>query len=92
MSLVVILVFCGLSAGVIGRIKGGSFLLWFAIGFCLPVLGTVAAVLYRYEQDELLRRCPECSAVIPLHDQVCMRCGVNLDWPDEVLQRPARTP
>lgn len=92
MKLIVLLVFCGLSAGIIGRIKGGSFLLWFTIGFCLPVLGTVAAVLYRYEQDELLRRCPECNAVIPLHDQVCMRCGVNLEWPDEVLERtPSRS-
>ncbi len=87
----VLLVFCGLSAGAIGRIKGGSFWLWFLVGFCLPLLGTLAALLHRFEDREPLRRCHECGAVVPLHDQVCMRCGVNLDFTDEVL-RPAGTP
>lgn len=87
MEFIVLLVFCGLSAGVVGRIKGGSFPLWFLIGFCLPLLGTLAAVLHRYEHTEPLRRCQECNAVVPLHDQVCMRCGVNLEWTEQVLRR-----
>ena len=48
MGLVVICFFCGLSAGFIGRWKGSSFWLWFAIGFFLPVLGTIAALAWRY--------------------------------------------
>src|SRR3954466_6551292 len=34
---------CGLSAGLIGRYKRSSFWLWFAIGFVIPILGTIAA-------------------------------------------------
>ena len=83
MEFVVILFFFGLSAGVIGKIKGSSFFLWFLVGFCLPVAGTLAAVLYRFERGEPKRKCPECGSVVPLHDQVCMSCGRDLDWPSE---------
>jgi DNA-directed RNA polymerase subunit RPC12/RpoP len=80
----VILFFCGLSAGTIGKIKGSSFLLWFAVGFFLPLIGTIAAVASRNERDEPTRACPECGSVVKLHDQVCMRCGNDLDWPAEL--------
>ena len=85
MEFLVILFFFGLSAGVIGKIKGSSFFIWFLIGFVLPVLGTLAALLYRWERNEPRRRCEECGNVVPLHDQVCMRCGRDLEWTDEVL-------
>jgi len=81
-ELIVIAFFFGLSAGVIGKIKGSSLLLWFLIGFCLPVFGTIAAVLYRFDRDEPTRRCPRCNQILKLHDQVCMRCGTDLDFPE----------
>jgi ribosomal protein S27AE len=87
---IVILFFFGLSAGVIGKIKGSSFWLWFLVGFVLPVAGTLAALLYRFERDEARRACPECGTVLPLHDQVCMNCGRDLEWPgDEARVTPA---
>jgi hypothetical protein len=82
-SFIVLLFFFGLSAGVIGKIKGSSFFVWFMIGFVLPVFGTIAAMLFRFERAEPRRKCPECGNVIPLHNQVCMRCGRDLDWPSE---------
>ena len=88
MELVVLLVSFGLSAGAIGKIKGSSFFLWFLVGACLPVLGTLAALLYRFERHEPRRSCPECGNVVPLHDQVCMRCGRDLDWPAEPAGNP----
>ena len=78
---VVIAVSFGLATGIIGRGKGGSFWLWFLIGFCLPGFGTLAAVLSRNERAEPRRECPECGNVMPLHNQVCMRCGKDLDYP-----------
>jgi hypothetical protein len=81
LEFVVILFFFGLSAGVIGKIKGSSFFLWLLVGFCLPVLGTIAAILYRWERDEPLRTCEECGHVQPLYVQVCTRCGRDLDFP-----------
>jgi hypothetical protein len=80
----VLAVFCGLSAGVIGKLKGNSFWIWFVVGLVLPLLGTIAAILYRSERNEPRRECPECGNVVPLSDQVCMRCGRDLDWPDSV--------
>ena len=91
MELVFIMVFCGLSAGIIGKIKGRSFLIWFLIGGALPIVGTIAALAYRWEREELRRECEECGNVVALSDQVCMRCGRDLDWPQEVFRpRPAR--
>ena len=80
-----IMFFFGLSAGTIGKIKGSSFVIWFLIGFALPVLGTIAALFYRWERHDLRRRCEECGNVVAAHDQVCMRCGRDLDFPAEVL-------
>jgi hypothetical protein len=85
---VVLVFFCGLSAGFIGRLKGSSFWIWFAVGLVLPVIGSVAAALYRNERREPGRECPECGKLQPLYVQVCTRCGRDLDWPDEVI--PAR--
>lgn len=83
MAYLVIAFFFGLSAGVIGRMKGSSFLIWFAIGAVLPILGTAAAVLWRWEGTEPRRECDTCGNVMPLYVQVCMRCGADLDFPDE---------
>jgi hypothetical protein len=83
MELLVILFFFGLSAGVIAKIRGSSFVLWFLIGFCIPFFGALAAVFYRGERGEPRRACPECGNQVALHDQVCMRCGRDLDFPDE---------
>jgi hypothetical protein len=80
---VVLVFFCGLSAGVIGKIKGSSFFIWFLVGVCLPLIGTIAAILFRWQRAEPRRRCPECGKVVPLHDQVCMRCGRDLEFPSE---------
>ena len=85
MEFLVILFFFGLSGGVVAKIRGNSFLIWFLIAFCLPFFGTIAAMLYRSERREPKRRCEECGNVVQLHDQVCMRCGRDLEWPEEAL-------
>lgn len=68
-----------LAGGVIGRIKGSSFWIWFLIGGVLPVLGLAAAILYRYESDVPDVACPSCGRPCKIHDAVCMRCGCELD-------------
>jgi hypothetical protein len=83
MEVVVILFFFGLSAGVVAKIKGSSFFIWFMVGAVLPGLGTIAAALYRRERDEPRRQCPECGNVVALSTQVCTRCGRDLDFPDQ---------
>jgi peptidoglycan/LPS O-acetylase OafA/YrhL len=82
----VIAFFFGLAGGVVGRIKGSSFVLWFLISGILPVVGLLAAVLYRYEGDELRRQCPRCGKVVKLHDALCTRCGQELDFPEVALE------
>jgi hypothetical protein len=77
---VVLIFFTGLSAGVVARMRGNSFWIWFAIGFVLPFVGTVAALLYRREAEVPKRQCPECGSKVAIHDQVCMACGRDLDW------------
>ena len=80
---VVIALFFGLAGGVVGRIKGSSFVLWFLISGLFPIVGLAAAVLYRVERDEPQRQCPGCGKVVPLHDALCTRCGAELEYPDE---------
>ena len=81
----VLMFFCGLSAGGIGKLKGSSFVIWFLIGAALPILGTVAALLYRYERDEPRRRCDECGQMMPMSQQVCRRCGADQEAPRELF-------
>jgi hypothetical protein len=47
----VLIFFFGLSAAVIGKIKGSSFFIWFLVGAGLPLLGTIGALLYRFERN-----------------------------------------
>ena len=80
-----ILLSFGLAGGVVGRIKGSSFVLWFLISAVVPFIGLAAAVLYRVEADELQRQCPGCGKVVKLHDALCTRCGTELEYTDEIL-------
>ena len=86
MAYLIICLFFGLAGGVVGRMKGSSFLLWFVISAAVPVLGLLAAVLYRYEKDEVRRQCPRCGKIVKLYDQVCMRCGEDLEFPDTAIE------
>lgn len=82
---VVVALSSGLSAGIIGRIKGSSFFIWFMVGLIVPVIGIVAALAFRWEKDEIRRECPTCGKIVKLHDAVCTRCGTELEFPDEAI-------
>jgi hypothetical protein len=107
MAYVIIAVCFGLSGGIIGRIKGSSFMLWFLISGLVPFLGLLAAIVYRFESDELRRQCPGCGRVTKIYDAICTRCGTELSFPEVVIaperpvpaarrraveERPAATP
>jgi hypothetical protein len=85
MAYVVIAICFGLAGGFVGKIKGSSFLLWFLISGLVPVFGLLAAIAYRFESDELRRRCPNCGRVTKIYDAICTRCGAELDYPDRAL-------
>jgi len=85
MAYVIIALWFGLAGGIIGRIKGSSFLLWFLISGLVPVLGLLTALAYRSERDELRRACPNCGRVTKIYDALCTRCGAELDYPDLAL-------
>lgn len=89
LSYIVICFFFGLAGGIVGRIKGSSFLMWFLISACVPFLGLLTAVLYRFEDKELRRQCPRCRRVVRLHDAVCMTCGEELAFPDTAIASEA---
>jgi ribosomal protein S27AE len=81
MAYVTIALSFGLAGGLVGRLKGSSFFLWFLISAVLPVVGLAAALLYRYDSEEPERPCPRCGKVVKLHDAICTRCGQELDYP-----------
>ena len=78
----IIAVAYGVATGLVGRSKGGSFLLWFVIGTVLPGFGLAAAFLTRNEQREPERQCPECGNTVKLYVQICPRCGAELYLPE----------
>jgi hypothetical protein len=93
MGYVVIAVCFGLSGGIVGKLKGSSFVLWFLICTAVPFFGLLAAIAYRFDRDEFRRRCPRCGRVTKIYDALCTRCGTELDYPDvpiapESWQRP----
>jgi hypothetical protein len=79
-ELIPIVFFLGLATGVIGKIKGSSFILWFLIGVATLGVGILAALLYRFERNEPVAACPTCGATVAMSQQVCTRCGEDLDW------------
>ena len=74
-----------LAGGLIGRMKGSSFWLWFVISGVIPVIGLLTAIVYRSERDELRRQCPTCGRVCMLYDALCVRCGSELEFPDAAI-------
>jgi hypothetical protein len=86
MAYLVICFSFGLSGGIIGKLKGSSFWLWFLISAIVPFIGLAAAVLYRNEREELRRQCPGCGKVVKLHDALCTRCGTELEFPDVAIE------
>jgi hypothetical protein len=90
MIYLIIAILSGIAAGIIGRAKGSSFLIWAAIGAVLPLLGIVGAILYRVEAEEPERKCPHCNAIVKLYVQVCPRCGSDLYLPDPSEVRQPR--
>ncbi|MGH2914677.1 MAG: hypothetical protein ACRDMX_06795 [Solirubrobacteraceae bacterium] len=89
LGLLPILFFFGLAGGLVGARKGSSFCAWFLISFCVPFIGLLAAVCYRWEDRELRRQCPTCRKVVKLHDAVCVRCGEELEFPDVAIASAA---
>jgi predicted RNA-binding Zn-ribbon protein involved in translation (DUF1610 family) len=89
MGLLVILFFFGLAGGIVGRVKGSSFLLWFVISGTIPFIGLLTAICYRFDNEELRRQCPDCGRVIKLHDAVCTSCGAELRFPEVAITSEA---
>jgi ribosomal protein S27AE len=82
----VIAFFFALAGGVVGKMKGSSFWLWWLISGLIPIFGLLAAVFYRVESDELRKQCPRCGKVVKLYDALCMRCGNELDFPEVAIE------
>ena len=85
MPYIVLCLSFGLAGGIVGKMKGSSFFLWFVISAVLPVLGLIAALAYRYDRDELRRQCPGCGKIVKLHDALCTRCGTELEFPEVAI-------
>jgi hypothetical protein len=86
MSYLIIAFSFALAGGLVGKIKGSSFFIWFLICGLLPFVGLIAALAYRSERDELRRQCPGCGRIVKLHDAICTRCGAELDFPAVAIE------
>lgn len=89
MGYVVIALCFGVAGGIVGRIKGSSFFIWFLISGIVPVIGLAAALLYRWDRNELRRECPGCGRVVKLHDAICTSCGTELEFPEVAIASEA---
>ena len=78
----VIAFFFGLAGGVVGKIKGSSFFLWFLIS-AHPAVHRAGR---RRALPRRVRRAapplPGCGKVVQLHDALCTRCGTELEFPE----------
>lgn len=84
-----IALFFGLATGLVGRMKGSSFILWFLLGAVVPLVGLACALLYRSDREELRRVCPGCGRMVMLHDAKCMGCGEELEFPELAVESAA---
>ena len=84
-GLLVILFFFGLAGGVVGRMKGSSFFIWFLISAAVPFLGLLARGALSLGQPRAAPPVPGCARVVMLHDAVCTNCGYELEFPDVAI-------
>ena len=82
MAYLIICFFFGLAGGIVGRIKGSSFVLWFLISAIVPFIGLITAIAYRYDRDEPSRQCPKCGRQAKIYDALCIRCGEEFLYPE----------
>ncbi|MEH3054508.1 MAG: hypothetical protein PGN13_10970 [Patulibacter minatonensis] len=80
---------CAIGAGYIGKARGQSFWIWFAIALVLPMLGNLAVALSRNENDEPRRQCPHCGQVCKAYQATCMKCASDLDYPTDAELLPS---
>jgi len=80
---VAVCVLSAIAGGYIGARKGSSFFVWFVISGIVPLLGPLVAAVYRRETEEALRLCPGCGVAVRHYDALCMRCGTELEYPDD---------
>jgi hypothetical protein len=93
-AFVVLALACGLAGGIIGRLKGSSFFIWFLVCLVPPFVGLIAVVLYRFDNEEPDTECPRCGKRTHFYDAICTRCGTELnpgytDQSSPVAERPA---
>jgi hypothetical protein len=81
-----------LAGGIVGRLKGSSFWIWFFVAGVVPVIGLLTAIVYRSERDELRRQCPNCGRVCKLYDAICVRCGTELEFPEAAIAPESAVP
>ena len=79
----------GVATALVARARGSSWLLWGLIGAIFPVLGLIGVLLYRREDEELRRPCPNCGRVCMLYDALCTRCGAELEFPEVAIESSA---
>jgi uncharacterized membrane protein YhaH (DUF805 family) len=85
MAYIAIAVCFGLAGGVVGRINGSSFWIWFLVSGIVPIFGLMAAIAYRSDRNEPRRQCPKCGRVTMAYDALCTRCGEELEYPEQLL-------
>ncbi|HWI21281.1 MAG TPA: hypothetical protein VNT22_01565 [Baekduia sp.] len=77
-----------LAGGIVGKLKGSSFFIWAVISGVAPGIGLIAAILYRFEDDEPRQRCPACGRICMGYDALCVRCGHELQFGENELLAP----
>jgi hypothetical protein len=85
MAYIAIALCFGLAGGIVGRIKGSSFWIWFLVSGVVPIFGLMAAIAYRFDRDEPRRQCPKCGRVTMAYDALCTRCGEEFEYPERLL-------
>jgi len=89
MAYVIIALCFGLAGGIVGKLKGSSFFLWFLISAAVPFLGLIAAIAYRVESEELRRMCPTCGRVNRLYFEPCGTVRAVRPYPAHRLLAPS---
>ena len=90
-AFIVLALCCGLAGGMVARIKGSSFFIWFLICVIPPFIGLIAVLLYRFDTDEPDARCPRCGKHVKFYEALCTRCGELVD-PGQTLISLRRSP
>jgi len=78
----IIALIAGITGGIIARSKGYNQFLWGVLCTVIPLLALVILIMPSRVLEGVIKKCPQCNAIVKEGETLCSRCGKRLSDPE----------